>query len=59
LTGYSPSELMFGEKKPSIFDKMLPKLKQDTSNIEDLDTKLKRIKRKAVERGRRKKGNTT
>jgi len=50
---------MFGERKPSIFDKMLPELKQDTSDIEDLDTKLERIKRKAVERERRrKKGNT-
>jgi hypothetical protein len=50
---------MFGERKPSIFDKMLPELKQDTSDIEDLDTKLDRIKRKAVERERRrKKGNT-
>jgi hypothetical protein len=29
---------MFGERNPSIFDKMLPELKQDTSDIEDLDT---------------------
>jgi hypothetical protein len=51
---------MFGERKPSIFDKMLPELKQDTSDIEDLDTKFERIKRKAAERERRrKKGNTT
>jgi hypothetical protein len=51
---------MFGEEKPSIFDKMLPELKHDISDIEDLDTKLERIKGKAAERERRiKKGNTT
>jgi len=47
-----------------MFDKMLPEVKQDTSDIEDLDTKLERtfsrIKRKAAERERRrKKGNTS
>jgi hypothetical protein len=63
-TGYSPSELMFGDRKPSIFDNLLPELKQDASDIEDLDIKLERafsrIKRKAAERERRrKKGNTS
>jgi hypothetical protein len=63
-TGYSPSELMFGDRTPSIFDNMLPELKQDASDIEDLDIKLERafsrIKRKAAERERRrKKGNTS
>jgi len=63
-TGYSPLELMFGDRKPSIFDNMLPELKQDTSNFEDLGTQLERtfsrIKRKVAERERRrKKGNTT
>jgi hypothetical protein len=63
-TGYSPSELMFGDRNPSILDKMLPELKQDTSDIEDLDTKLERtfsrIKREAAGRERRrKKGNTS
>ena len=63
-TGYSPSELMYGERNSGTFDKMLPELKQDTSDIEFLDTKLEwtflRIKRKAAERERRrKKGNTS
>jgi hypothetical protein len=63
-TGYSPLELMFGNRKPSIFDNTLPELKQNPSNIEDLDIKLERafsrIKRKAEERARRrKKGDTT
>jgi len=50
---------MFGDRNPGIFDKMLPELKQDTSDIDDLDTKLERMKRRAVERERRrKKGNT-
>jgi hypothetical protein len=55
---------MFGERNCSIFDKMLPEVKQDTSDSEDLDTKFERtfsrIKRKAAERERRrKKGNTS
>jgi len=56
---------MFGERNPSIFDKMLPEVVQDTSDSEDLDTKFERtfsrIKRKAPkrERRRRKKGNTS
>ena len=62
-TCYSPSELMFGGRKPSMFGNMLPLPKQDTSDIEDLDIKLERvfsrIKRKAADRERRrKKGNT-
>jgi hypothetical protein len=62
-TGYSPSELMSGGRKTSIFD-ILPEVKQYTSDIEDLDIKLERaflrIKRKAAERERRrKKGNVT
>jgi hypothetical protein len=52
--GYSPTQLMFRETKHGIFDKMLPELKCDTLDIEDLDIKLERafsrIKRKAVER---------
>ena len=64
LTGYSLSDLMFGERNRSIFDKMLPEREQDTSDFEDLDTKLERtfsrIKRKAAERERRRqKGNTS
>jgi hypothetical protein len=63
-TGYSSSELIFGERSPSIFVKMLPEVKTENSDIEDIDTKLKRvfsrIKRKAVEREkRRKKRNTS
>jgi hypothetical protein len=41
-TGYSSSELIFRERTPSIFYKMLPELKPDNSDIENLDTKLKR-----------------
>jgi len=52
--GYSPTQLMFREKKHSIFDKMLPELKYDALDIEDLGIKLERafsrIKRKAAER---------
>jgi hypothetical protein len=64
LTGYSPLELIFGHRKPSIFDNILTELKQNTSNTEDLDTNLERtfsrIKRIAAEREeRRNKGNTT
>ena len=59
----SPKELS-GDRKPSIFDSMLPERKQDTSDIEDLDIKLEmafsRIKRKATERERRReRGNTS
>jgi len=55
---------MFGDRKPSIFGNILPELKQDTSDIEDLDIKLERafsrIKREAAERERRRKrGNTS
>jgi hypothetical protein len=53
-TGYSATELMFREKKNGIFDKMLPELKYDVLDIEDLDTILERafskIKRKATGR---------
>ena len=35
---------MFGDRKPSIFDNMLPELKQNTSDIVDLDIKLERAK---------------
>ena len=52
--GYSPTQLMFREKKHGIFDKMLTELKHETLGSEDLDTKLERtfsrIKRKAVDR---------
>jgi len=63
-TGYYLWELMFGDRKPSIFGNILPELKQDTSDIEDLDIKLERafsrIKREAAERERRRKrGNTS
>jgi len=34
---------MFRDRKPGIFD-MLPELKQDTSDIVDLDIKLERVK---------------
>jgi hypothetical protein len=48
---------MFREKKHGIFDKMLPELKYDTLDIEDLDIKLERafsrIKRKAAERNKK------
>jgi len=61
-TGYSPVELMFAKNKPSLFDTLLPKLKQKTSDAEEIDMKLERaflrMKRKAVERERkRKRGN--
>jgi hypothetical protein len=63
-TGYSPSELIFGWRRPSIFHKMLPELKLDNSGIEDLDTKFERafsrISKKAAETERkRNKGNTS
>jgi SOS response regulatory protein OraA/RecX len=52
--GYSPTELMFREKKHGIFDKTLSELKHNILDTEDLDTKLERafsrIKEKAVER---------
>jgi hypothetical protein len=55
--GYSPLELMFGCSKPSVFDNMLPKPKQNALDVEELDTKLERafsrMKRKAAERERR------
>jgi predicted nucleic acid-binding protein len=58
LDGLYLLELIFGERKSSIFDKLLPERKQDNSDIEDLDAKLERtfarIKRKAVERETRK-----
>ena len=60
-TGYSPLELMFGCSKPSVLDNMLPKPKQNAVAVEELDTKLERafsrMKRKAAERERRKRGN--
>ena len=52
--GYSPTELMFREKKHGIFDKKLTELKHETLDSEDLDTKLEitfsGLKRKAVDR---------
>ena len=58
-TGYSPLELMFGCSKPSDFDNMLQKPKQNALDVEELDTKLERafsrMKRKAAERERRRK----
>jgi hypothetical protein len=39
-TGYSPSELIFGERRPSIFDKVLPEIKPDNSDIEDLNNQI-------------------
>ena len=55
-------ELMFGCSKHSLFDNMLPDLKQNNLDVEELDTKLERAfsktKRKAAEKERkRKKGN--
>jgi hypothetical protein len=63
-TGYSPLELMFGERKPSIFDSLLRVVNQDTPDSEGLDVKVERafarIKRKAAERERRRRrGNVT
>jgi len=60
--GYSPLELMFGKNKPSIFENMLPELKQNTLEVEELGAKFERaflrMERKSVERGRkRKRGN--
>jgi len=53
-TGYSPMELMFGKNKSSIFENMLPELKQNILEVEQLGAKLERaflrIKRKAVEK---------
>jgi hypothetical protein len=62
-TGYSPVELMFGDKRPGIFEKLLPQLKENMAGTEALEAKLERafarIRRKAAERDRRgKKGNT-
>jgi hypothetical protein len=62
-TGYSPVELMFGDKRPGIFEKLLAQLKENTAGTEALEAKLERafarIRRKAAERDRRrKKGNT-
>ena len=57
--GYSPLELMFGCSKPSVFDNKLPKPKQNTLDVEEMDTELERafsrMKRKAAERERRRK----
>jgi Mg2+/Co2+ transporter CorC len=58
-TGYSPLELMFGCSKPSVFDIMLPKPKQNALDVEELDTILEqafsKMKRKAAEREKKKK----
>jgi len=35
---------MFRDRKPGIFDNLLPEIKQVTSDIEDLDIKLERVK---------------
>jgi hypothetical protein len=55
---------MFGARKLSIFDNLLPELKQEALDVEDLDAKLERafsmMKRTAAERERRRrKGNTS
>jgi len=61
-TGYTPTELMYGVKRPNVFDKVMPKVQGLEREEEDIVTKLEaayaKMKQKAAARERRhKKGN--
>jgi hypothetical protein len=61
-TGYAPAELMYGVKRPNVFDKVLPEVLGVEREEEDIDTKLEaayaKMKQKAAARERRsKRGN--
>jgi hypothetical protein len=63
-TGYTPTELMYGVKRPNILDKLMPKVQELEQEEEDIAAKLEaayaRMRQKAAARERRqKKGNTT
>jgi len=60
-TGYTPTELMYGVKRPNVFDKVISKV-QGLEQEEDIAAKLEaanvKMKQKAADRERRhKKGN--
>jgi len=61
-TGYTPTEIMYGVKRPSVFDKVMPKVQGIEHEEENITAKLeaayKKMKQKAEARQRRrKKGN--
>jgi hypothetical protein len=62
-TLYAPVELMFGSKKPNVFERLMPKLPEGEQGQEELNQKLtkayERLKQKSNKRKRRKKhGNS-
>ena len=61
-TGYTPTELMYGVKRPNVFDKVMPEVQGLKQDEEDIAVKLEaayiKMKQKAAARERRhKKGN--
>jgi hypothetical protein len=61
-TGYTPTELMYGVRRPNVFDRVMPKVQGLERAEEDIATKLEaayaKMKQKAAARERRnKKGN--
>jgi hypothetical protein len=61
-TGYTPSEIMFGSKKPSLFKNILPSITEDGSTSDELRVKIakayERMKKRIEGRKkRRKEGN--
>jgi hypothetical protein len=61
-TGYTPTELMYGVKRPNVLDKIMPKVQGPEQEEEDIAAKLEaayaKMRQKAAVRERRqKKGN--
>jgi hypothetical protein len=59
-TGYTPSEIMFDAKKPSLFNNILPKVTGDESVSDELRIKISKAyerMKKRIEGRKRKKGN--
>ena len=58
-TGYTPTELMYGVKRPNVFDKVMPKVQVLEHEEEDIVAKLEaayaKMKQKAAARERRRK----
>ena len=61
-TGYTPTELMYGAKRPNVFDEVMPKVQGLEQEEEDIAAKLeaayaKKKQKAAARERRRKKGN--
>jgi hypothetical protein len=58
-TGYTPSEIRFGSKKPSLFNNILPSITEDESTSDELRVKVakayERMKKRIEGRKKRRK----